>query len=695
MISHRALSTQTKLIAAGVLAALAFAVGLWLWHRPGPPRPHAHVATIGGAGMKIEAGRLPDYFGVAVNEDDEVYFSDGTANAIHRLEDGAAKQVTAELAMPSAIAFAPDESLIVANTGSHTIVRVDVDSGRVEAIAGAAGASGAVDGKGAEARFNGPIGIAVAADGRIFVADTYNDRIREIAEDGTVRTIAGGAQGFRDGAGVEAMFDTPCGLAVEKDGALLVADTGNHRIRRIAPDGGVTTIAGIGQPWWRDGAPLEAGFNEPMAIAIRRDGAIFIADAGNDCVRMLAAEQKGGPLAVTTIAGSFPPGLMDGALSGCRLNHPTTLAFDADHALFFADQGNGLIRALVPIGAKRGFISKPGLAISAEEIRRAVAPRWPYDPPDAKRDVAGTFGEIRGEISPDAEAWFHNGFDIPGGYGETARAIFTESVTRPLPIEGAGTGRERLRLPLLGYTHIRFGRDQNDQPLNNQPEGAIAFRRDAEGRVIGVRVRRGTRFNVGDALGTLNRMNHVHLIAGPIGGEINALTALQFPNLADATPPTIEGVTIASEQWETLYDSSVKAPPAPPAVRGNLRIVVRAFDQVDGTARHRRLGLYRLSYQRLAADGAAATPLQYNLVFDRLPGDPSAISLVYAPGSQSGYQGSTVFNYIATNELRDGQARERFLEMGRLPAGEYRLLLLAEDFFGNQTRREVAIRHLP
>ena len=672
------------------MAAAALLVGLfWLWRRPGPPRPLVQAVTLGGGGMRIEAGRLPDYFGVAVNEDDEIYFSDGAANAIYRLDDGALRQAAAELAAPSAIAFESDDSLIVANTGSHTIARVDVDSGRVESIAGAAGASGFAEGRGAEARFNGPIGVAVAEDGRIFVADTYNDRIREIAEDGTVRTIAGGAQGFRDGAGAEAMFDTPCGLAIDRDGSLLVADTGNHRIRRIGPDGAVTTIAGIGQPWWEDGPALKAGLSEPMAVAVRRDGAIFIADAGNDCIRMLA----GG--ALTTVAGSFPPGLVDGAVAGARLNRPTTLAFTSDHALLFTDQGNGLVRALAPAGGKRGFLSKPGPTLGADEIRRAVAPRWPYDPPDAKRDVAGTFGEIRGEISPDAEAWFHNGFDIPGAYGEPARAIFGEIVTRPLPIDGAGTGRERLRLPLLGYTHIRFGRDQNEQPLNNLPAGAITFQRDAAGGVIGVRLRRGTRFNAGDVLGTLNRMNHVHLIAGPIGGEINALAALQFPNLVDSTPPTIEGVAIADEQGRTIYDTTAKAQPQPPAVRGNLRIFVRAYDQVDGTARHRRLGVYRLSYQLLAPDGAAATAPRYSLVFDRLPGDPAAVSLVYGPGSQSGYQGGTVFNYIVTNELRDGQAQNQVLQMGAFPAGDYRLLLLAEDFFGNQARREIAIRHAP
>ena len=122
------------------MAAAALLVGLfWLWRRPGPPRPLVQAVTLGGGGMRIEAGRLPDYFGVAVNEDDEIYFSDGAANAIYRLDDGALRQAAAELAAPSAIAFESDDSLIVANTGSHTIARVDVDSGRVESIAGAAG----------------------------------------------------------------------------------------------------------------------------------------------------------------------------------------------------------------------------------------------------------------------------------------------------------------------------------------------------------------------------------------------------------------------------------------------------------------------------------------------------------------------------------------------------------------------------
>src|SRR5262249_28130160 len=154
-------------------------------------------------------------------------------------------------------------------------------------------------------------------------------------------------------------------------------------------------------------------------------------------------------------------------------------------------------------------------------------------------------------------------------------------------VEGAGTGRERIRLPLIGYIHVRIGRDRNDQPINDCPGGAITFRRDEQEQITGVRVRRGTRFNAGDAIGTLNRMNHVHLIAGPAGAEINALAALEFPGLVDTIPPTIESIVIASEQNEILFDSSVRAKKsAPIEISGNLRIYVRAYDRVDGNPRY-------------------------------------------------------------------------------------------------------------
>jgi sugar lactone lactonase YvrE len=679
------------------IVAIAMLILLW-WLRTRPPKPFSAVMTVAGPGLKIANSVLPDLFGVAIDDDDQIFFSDGTANSIYRINpDGSLKTITSELDMPSAIAFAPDGSLVVANTGAHTIVRVDVETGRESVIAGNSGTSGYADGEGSEARFNAPIGIAVSEDGQVFVADTYNDRIRTIGKDGRVRTIAGGNEpGFRDGMGSEARFDTPCGLAIAPDGSLLVADTANHRIRRVTLDGNVTTIAGTGEETERDGKPLEAAFNQPIAIAVRRDGMVFIAGAYESSVRLLNLSQQQDQGSVTTLAGGFPPGLADGEIAEAKLNRPSALAFASNDALVFTDTGNGLVRAFVPQGKGFGFRSSPEAAIlKPADIRGAVPPRWPFDPPQSKRDIAGTFGEVRGEMLPSHDSWFHNGLDIPGAYGETVRAVFTERVTQPLAIESAGGGRERLLLPLISYIHLRIGRYQNDRTLGNFPNGAITFRRDELGQVVGVRVRRGTRIGAGDAIGTLNRLNHVHLIAGPYGSEINALAALQLPGLVDTVAPAIESVMITNDRHNLIFDSAKTSKQSnPTALDGRLRIIVRAYDQVDGNPRYRRLGLYRLGYQLFNADGSPAKGFdqpRYNIIFERLPLDQRAVPVVYAEGSQSGYEGMTIFNYIVTNVVRDGEAREEFLDISQFPPGSYALRVLAEDFFGNQSLRDLPV----
>ncbi|MGH9836190.1 MAG: hypothetical protein ACRD9Y_24465, partial [Blastocatellia bacterium] len=665
---------------------------------PRPPKPFASVMTVAGPGLKITNSGLPDLFGVAVDDDDRIFASDGTANSVYLINpDGSMKTITSELDMPSAMAFASDGSPIVANTGAHTIARIDVETGRVNVVAGGDGVSGYADGASDQARFNAPVGVAVSEDGVIFVADTYNDRIRAIGKDGSVRTIAGGAEpGFRDGAGGEARFDTPCGIAIDRDGSLLVADTGNHRLRRVTLDGNVTTIAGTGETGESGGKPFEASFNQPIAIAVRRDGAIFVASAAESSVRMLSLDDQQNPQSVTTIAGGFPSGLADDEITKARLNRPSALACLSNDALVFADSGAGLIRAFVPQGMNFGFRASPEAAIlKPADIRNAVPPRWPFDPPQTKRDIAGTFGEIRGEMLSGHDAWFHNGLDIPGAYGETTRAIFSERVTQPLAVEGAGGGRERLLLPLVSYIHLRVGRDQNDQPLDNFPNGAITFRRDEQGQIIGVRVRRGTRVSAGEAIGSLNRLNHVHLIAGPYGTEVNALAALQFPGLVDTALPTIEGVTITNEGDELIYDSAKAAKGSSRIpLNGRARIIVRCYDQVDGNPRYRRLGAYRLGYQLLNADGSPAQRFEqprYNIVFERLPVDQRAVPLVYAGGSQSGYEGQTIFSYIVTNIARDGEAREDFLDASKLAPGDYILRVIVEDYFGNQTRRDLPV----
>lgn len=705
------LSPKQWLAIAG-MTLLTFVAG-WLawqwWLRVRPIRQLTAVVTLAGTGPQGAVNALADPFGVAVSDDGDVYVTDGLGGRVYRVEaDGRLAVITEKLDMPSALAVTPDDALIVANTGAHTIVRVSLDDGSVTTIAGQPNVSGRGVGAANVAGFNGPVGVAVAPAGTIYVADTYNDRICAIDDAGQVRTLAGGTEpGFRDGAGTDALFDTPCGLVVARDGALIVADTGNHRIRRVALDGTVTTLAGTGEWGTRDGAPLSVAFAEPTALAWRRDGALAIADAASSTLRLLTFGEQA---TLSTLAGGFPFGLADGAINASRLNRPNGLAFTRDDALLIADNGNGFLRACTPANVTLGRIAKPEEAlVKAEMLRQRIPARWPFHPPEARREIAGTFGEIRGARQPDSEAWFHNGLDIPGAYGETVYALHSERVTQPLVIEGFNTTRERLRLPLLGYTHVRFGRDQNDLPFFDIENQGFLFRRDAQGQLTGLRIRRGTRISEGMALGTLNRLNHVHLIAGPASSEVNALAALKLPGISDTVPPTIEGISLQSEgglQIAALASNPAKMsakrsiplpPPEPPTVQGRVRIVVQAYDQADGNARQRRLGLYRLGYQVFNADGTAARSFEqprFNLSFERLNEAPDAVALAYAEGSQSGYTGQTIFAYTVTNVVRDGLARAEFWETGQLTAGLYVLRVFAEDFFGNQARRDVTVRVL-
>ncbi|HKR00683.1 MAG TPA: SMP-30/gluconolactonase/LRE family protein [Pyrinomonadaceae bacterium] len=671
--------------------------------------PFAAVRTLAGAERQGERGPFDEAFGVAVTRDGTIYFSDGAANRIWQLAPGGAPKAVAEnLNTPSAIALDKDGALVFADTGSHTIKRLEVQSGRVAVVAGTPDRAGFADGDGSTAQFNAPVGVTVAPDGTIFVADTYNDRIRAIDREGRVRTIAGGdAPGYQDAAsGADARFDTPCGISMDTDGSLIVADTGNHRLRRVSQAGAVTTIAGTGQQGVSDGAPEEASFNEPVGVHVDADGTIYVTDAGASAVRVY---RPGLWRQVYTLVGFASAGVRDGTLDVARLARPTGVAVSPDGTLVIADSGNRLVRAVLREGGAQGAELTPeqlnALRPRAEEFRAAAPPRWPYDPPDKPREIAATFGEIRGEIKEGEDAWFHNGLDIPGAYGETARIVRTEKILRPLSVEGVGGARERIRFPTLGYIHLRVGRTQDDRAFDDE---RFVLRRDDRGKVIGVRVRRGAQFRAGENVGTLNNQNHVHLIAGRTGGEFNALAALELPGVRDTVAPVIEndGVRLFDRDGRELRAPSSSARADSSAqhgeatgnqitVRGDVRVVVRAYDQMDGNAARRRLGLYQLGYQVLKRDGGPAPGFAEPLVtisFESLPDDGRSAPIAYAAGSKSGATGETIFAYIVTNRVREREAAEDYWHTSQLPEGEYLLRIFAADFFGNRTTRDIGVR---
>lgn len=201
------------------------------------------------------------------------------------------------------------------------------------------------DAKGENASFNVPFGLAIDGNGNLFVADKNNHAIRKITPDGTVTTIAGkGSAGAVNGNVANATFNHPSGLAVDGNGNIYVADQDNHMIRKIATDGTVTTLAGSLTQGSADGNGAAAGFYYPSGIAIDGGGNLFVADYYNQRIRKISPNG-----AVTTIAGSSQ-GSNDGQGVNARFQYPAGLAVDGQGNIYVADRDNNRIRKISATG---------------------------------------------------------------------------------------------------------------------------------------------------------------------------------------------------------------------------------------------------------------------------------------------------------------------------------------------------------
>jgi sugar lactone lactonase YvrE len=238
---------------------------------------------------------------------------------------------------PAGLAFGPDGSLVVADRVNNRI-RMVSPTGGVSTLAGAA--AGYADGTGAAAQFNRPIGVAVDASGRVYVADAGNHRIRVITAAGVVTTLAGsGAAGTADGPPASAAFNSPQALLLLPDGGLIVAEGGSHRIRRVTPEGAVSTLAGSTQGA-ADGLGPEAAFANPSGLALEPSGSIIVSDGWGQRLRRVTPEGR-----VTTLAGSVA-GHMDGAGATALFDHPRGLAIAPDGSLFVAERNGHVIRVV-------------------------------------------------------------------------------------------------------------------------------------------------------------------------------------------------------------------------------------------------------------------------------------------------------------------------------------------------------------
>jgi len=262
------------------------------------------------------------------------------------------------------VAVAPGQADVVASAqglSSRQVLRVEQPSvPQLTLFAGSLGGPGYVDGSGAAARFNGPTAVAADGAGNVYIADSSNAVIRKVKASGEVSTLAGTPRvaGSADGPAAEARFNEPLGVAVDESGNVYVADTFNHSIRKIMPDGMVSTVAGVaGEPGSADGTVAEARFHSPQGVAVDGAGNVYVADTGNYTIRRITPAGQ-----VSTVAGA--PGIVgstDGPATAARFGAchpllyggedcwgPAAVAIDRFGNLLVADAGNFTIRVISP-----------------------------------------------------------------------------------------------------------------------------------------------------------------------------------------------------------------------------------------------------------------------------------------------------------------------------------------------------------
>jgi len=258
----------------------------------------------------------------------------------------------AQLETPARITVGPDGSLYIADAANHRIRRVTPD-GIMTTVAGNGTAGYRGDGGPAmQAQLDFPLGVAVGADGSLYIADSSNDRIRRVSPEGMITTVAGGGPYRHVGDGgpaTQAYLPYPQGIAIGSDSGLYIADYFNHRVRRVGQDGIITTVAGNGTSGYSgDGGPAtQIQLDHPTDVAVGPDGSVYIADAGNDAIRRVGPNGM-----ITTVAGNGTSGYSGdgGPAIQAQLDFPVGIAIGAEGSLYIVDSDNNRIRQVRPDG---------------------------------------------------------------------------------------------------------------------------------------------------------------------------------------------------------------------------------------------------------------------------------------------------------------------------------------------------------
>ena len=332
------------------------------------------ITTIAGTGQSGFAGdggsatnaQMNSPTGIGIDGSGNLYIADSLNLRVRKIAGGNMSSVAgngilsfsgnqgsataAQLSAPRGVAVSAGVRY-VADTGNN-VVRAVTGTGSgavINAFAGNGQAGSGGDGSPAtNAQLNAPQGVAADAAGNVYIADTGNSRIRRVTPAGTISTVAGnGTSGFGgdNGAATSAQLYTPTGIAVDLAGNLYIADFNNNRIRKVTADGTITTVAGNGSMGYSgDGGPaVNARLNFPRSVAVDAAGDVFIADSGNNRVRLVTPNGL-----ITTLAGNGLPGFSgdNGPAISATVGNPSGIAVDSTGAIYVTDGGSRLRKIL-------------------------------------------------------------------------------------------------------------------------------------------------------------------------------------------------------------------------------------------------------------------------------------------------------------------------------------------------------------
>ncbi len=424
-----------------------------------PPPPDAPlvpaltVVAAGSTGTRV-AAQFFTPAGVAADAGGNVYVADTGNHTIRKINTAGlvsllagragtagntdATSTSARFSSPNAVAVDGSGNVYVADAGNHSIRKI-TPAGVVTTLAGA-GTPGSGDGTGTAAGFNQPYGLAVDAGGNVYVADTGNHSIRKITPAGVVTTLAGsaGSAGSTDDTGNSARFSAPIGIAVNSAGTVYVADTGNNTLRAITPAGVVTTLAGMaGMTGDSDGTGAAAHFTGLFGVTVDAGGTLYVADSGNNRIRRVTAAGV-----VTTLAGTGDSGAADGTGLSASFAAPEGVASGPSGTLYVADTDNHTIRKIAvgstTVSTYAGVSGVPGFADGAGQPARFQNPLSAVLDSSDNLFVADTDAAVIRRVTATGVRTLWIGTDGAAGYGEGGTATAQFFAPGGLALDGAG-----------------------------------------------------------------------------------------------------------------------------------------------------------------------------------------------------------------------------------------------------------------